>query len=132
MQRVVFRNFQKSMLMGSNKMMMARCFASPSQFGIDKATKAYVQDPSASVRGVTSVDADQPINFPPVMAQEEMSQDEPRFLEQVQMFVDKAASKTNISPDMLKYIMACDNVLRFQIPVRRDNGTIETFTCYRA
>jgi len=33
---------------------------------------------------------------------------------------------------MLKYIMACDNVLRFQIPVRLDNGIIETFTCYRA
>jgi len=28
--------------------------------------------------------------------------------------------------------MACDHVLRFQIPVRRDNGTLETFTCYRA
>ena len=33
---------------------------------------------------------------------------------------------------MLKYIMACDNIIRFQIPVKRDNGQIEVFTCYRA
>jgi len=29
------------------------------------------------------------------------------------MFVDKAASKTDVDQDMLKYIMACDDVLRF-------------------
>jgi glutamate dehydrogenase (NAD(P)+) len=58
--------------------------------------------------------------------------EEPRFLEQVQLFVDKAASKTDVKADMLKYIMACDHVLRFQIPVKRDNGMIETLTCYRA
>jgi glutamate dehydrogenase (NAD(P)+) len=28
--------------------------------------------------------------------------------------------------------MACDHVLRFQIPVVKDNGFIETLTCYRA
>jgi glutamate dehydrogenase (NAD(P)+) len=33
---------------------------------------------------------------------------------------------------MLKYIMACDSVVRFQIPVIRDNGKLETLTCYRA
>ena len=58
--------------------------------------------------------------------------EEPRFLEQVQLFVDKAASKADVKADMLKYIMACDHVLRFQIPVKRDNGMIETLTCYRA
>jgi len=122
--------------MASNKMTVARNF-SGNDFGIDKtnitAKAAYVHNPFVSVRGVTAVDADQPINFPPVAVQQDGAiQDEPRFLEQVQMFVDKAASKTNIAPDMLKYIMACDNVLRFQIPVKRDNGTIETLTCYRA
>jgi hypothetical protein len=39
--------------------------------------------------------------------------EEPRFLEQVQLFVDKAASKTDVKADMLRYIMACDHVLRF-------------------
>mmetsp|Transcript_33643 Transcript_33643/g.51897 ORF Transcript_33643/g.51897 Transcript_33643/m.51897 type:complete len:146 (+) Transcript_33643:46-483(+) len=57
---------------------------------------------------------------------------EERFLDQVQKYVDRAASMTQIQPDMLQYLMACDHVLRFQIPVKRDNGTIETFTCYRA
>lgn len=48
------------------------------------------------------------------------------------MYVDHSAAKTNIPPDILKYLMACDHVLRFQIPVRLDNGKLETFTCYRA
>jgi len=38
---------------------------------------------------------------------------EPRFLENVQLMVDNAATKAQIQPDMLKYIMACDNVVRF-------------------
>jgi len=62
---------------------------------------------------VTSVDADTPINFPPLDGQTMSLMEEPRFLEQVQLFVDKAASKTNVQADMLKYIMACDHVLRF-------------------
>ena len=39
--------------------------------------------------------------------------EEPRFLEQVQLFVDQAAQHTNVPPDMLKFLMACDHVLRF-------------------
>jgi hypothetical protein len=39
--------------------------------------------------------------------------EEPRFLEQVQMFLDEAASKVVIEPDMLKYILSCDHALRF-------------------
>lgn len=38
---------------------------------------------------------------------------EPKFLEQVQMMVENAATKAKIKPDMLKYIMSCDNVIRF-------------------
>lgn len=57
---------------------------------------------------------------------------EARFLEQVQLFYDRASKKTNVPSDMLKYIIACDNCLRFQIPIRRDNGLVETLTCYRA
>jgi hypothetical protein len=58
--------------MGSNNMSIARHF-SANQFGMDKggitAKSAYVQNPNSSVRGVTAVDADQPINFPPVALQ---------------------------------------------------------------
>jgi len=57
---------------------------------------------------------------------------EPRFLAQVQLFVDRAATRTTVRPDLLKYLMGCDHVLRFQIPIRKDDGEIETFTCYRA
>ena len=38
---------------------------------------------------------------------------EPRFLENVQLFVESAAGKVGIKADMLKFIMACDNVIRF-------------------
>ena len=48
------------------------------------------------------------------------------------MFTNEAASKVDIQPDLLNYLMTCDHALRFQIPVRRDNGLIETLTCYRA
>jgi hypothetical protein len=68
MQRIVFRNLQKSMMMGtSNRVMMQRCFSS--QFGVDKNNIPAGKHDNVSVksvRGVTSVDADQPINFPPV------------------------------------------------------------------
>ena len=67
-----------------------------------------------------------------IQAETESEMSEPRFLEQVQLYVDRAATRTNIAPDMLKYLMACDHVLRFQIPFRRDTGEIEVLTCYRA
>jgi len=60
------------------------------------------------------------------------AKEEPRFLEQVQMFFNRAAAKTGISEDYLDLIKTCDTVIRFNIPLRRDNGTIENITCYRA
>lgn len=56
---------------------------------------------------------------------------EPRFLEQVKLYFDKAASKTDIPKEYLDLIKACNTVIRFNIPLRRDNGKIETVTCYR-
>lgn len=56
---------------------------------------------------------------------------EPRFLEQVKLFFDRAASKTDVPPEYLGLIKACNTVIRFNIPLRRDNGKIETVTCYR-
>ncbi len=56
---------------------------------------------------------------------------EPRFLEQVKLFFDRAASKTDIPQEYLGLIKACNTVIRFNIPLRRDNGTVETITCYR-
>lgn len=57
---------------------------------------------------------------------------EPRFLEQVKLFYAAASEKTGIDPQYLNLIKACKSVVRFNIPLRRDDGTLETVTCYRA
>ena len=56
---------------------------------------------------------------------------EPRFLEQVKLFYNEAANLTGIDEQYLNLIKACQTVVRFNIPLRRDNGTLETITCYR-
>jgi len=73
----------------------------------------------------TAVD---PANFGPKLDQHE----EPRFLEQVKLFFDRASTKTDVPQEYLQLIKACNTVIRFNIPLRRDNGTVETVTCYRA
>ena len=57
---------------------------------------------------------------------------EPRFLDQVKLFLARASSRIDIDPDYYKLIESCESVIRFNIPLRRDNGTIETIACYRA
>jgi hypothetical protein len=49
----------------------------------------------------------------------------------VKLFFDRAAAKTDIPADYLNLIKACNTVIRFNIPLRRDNGKIDTVTCYR-
>ena len=56
---------------------------------------------------------------------------EPRFLEQVKLFFNEAAGKTGIDEQYLNLIKACQTVVRFNIPLRRDDGTLEQITCYR-
>ena len=50
---------------------------------------------------------------------------EPRFLEQVRLYVDEAASKAKVNPQFLPSIKECNNVLRFQITITRDDGSLE-------
>lgn len=57
---------------------------------------------------------------------------EPRFLEMVKMHFDKAAKLTTVSPDLLGYIKECNTVIRFNIPLQKDDGSLEILTCYRA
>lgn len=66
------------------------------------------------------------------MKKEFEQEHEPRFLEQVELFFNRAAAKTNIQEDYLEQIKSCDTVVRFNIPLVRDNGTVESVTCYRA
>lgn len=57
---------------------------------------------------------------------------EPRFLEQVKLFYGEAAALTGIDAQYLELIKACQTVIRFNIPLRRDDGSLETIACYRA
>ena len=57
---------------------------------------------------------------------------EPRFLEQVQMFLERAAKHTTIPKDVYDLIQSCASVVRFNIPVAMDDGSIATIPCYRA
>jgi glutamate dehydrogenase (NAD(P)+) len=50
----------------------------------------------------------------------------------VKLFFESGASKTGIDPQWLNLIKACQTVVRFNIPLRRDNGNLEVVTCYRA
>jgi len=56
---------------------------------------------------------------------------EPRFLENVKQFLAKASANTKIPADMLAYIESCNSVIRFNIPLKMDDGTIRTVPCYR-
>ena len=47
------------------------------------------------------------------------------------MFLKRAGEKTSIPDDMFKYIQACKSVIRFNIPLRMDDGSIRTIPCYR-
>lgn len=57
---------------------------------------------------------------------------EPRFLENVQMFLARAASKTDIPEDVKEIIESCASVIRFNVPLLMDNGELRTIACYRA
>jgi glutamate dehydrogenase (NAD(P)+) len=50
----------------------------------------------------------------------------------VKMIFDKAGPHTSVPEDWISYIKACNTAIRFNIPLRRDDGKIETITCYRA
>ena len=57
---------------------------------------------------------------------------EPRFLEQVKLFLARAAHQTEIPEDLYKLIESCASVIRFNIPLRMDSGELKTVACYRA
>ena len=97
----------------ARKILFTRQFSNNIKKLLMPSARFYSPSGQGSVlRDITMVDADTKISFPP--SDEALPDDhEPRFLEQVQLFVDHAAAKTNVPADMLKYIMACDNVLRF-------------------
>lgn len=58
--------------------------------------------------------------------------DEPRFLEQVKYFIERAARTTDVPDDYMEIITTCNATLRLNLPLVRDDGTIENVTAYRA
>ena len=57
---------------------------------------------------------------------------EPRFLENVKMFLSRAAKKTNVPDDVKEVIESCASVIRFNVPLVMDSGELRTIPCYRA
>ncbi len=58
--------------------------------------------------------------------------DEPRFLEMVKLHFNRAAKLTGVDKGLLRVIRECNAVIRFNVPLERDNGDLEVVTCYRA
>jgi len=54
------------------------------------------------------------------------------FLEQVNRMFNVAAACTDHPRGVLQQIQACDNVIRFAFPIKRDDGTIQVVHAYRA
>jgi len=60
------------------------------------------------------------------------SSDEPRFLEMVKLFFDRASRYTDLDSGMLQYIRGSQAVYRVSFPFRRDDGELEVIMGYRA
>ena len=64
--------------------------------------------------------------------------DEPNFIDQTNQFFNHAAqhllevSPKVVSKDLLEFIKAPKTVLKLNMPLRRDNGTLEVIEAYRA
>lgn len=63
---------------------------------------------------------------------------EPSFIEQVNMYFEEAVKHlTKVNPaaapaDLLEYVKAPKTVIKFNMPLKRDNGKIEVIEAYRA
>lgn len=57
---------------------------------------------------------------------------EPRFLEQVKYFIERASKTTDVPEDYMTIITFCNSTLRLSLPLVRDDGTIENVIAYRA
>jgi glutamate dehydrogenase (NAD(P)+) len=54
------------------------------------------------------------------------------FLDQVNQMFDTAAAYTAHPSGVLSQIRACDNICRIEFPLKRDDGSIQVITSYRA
>jgi glutamate dehydrogenase (NAD(P)+) len=68
-----------------------------------------------------------PAPLPDHVAEEHLT-----FLEEVNRMFDRAAAHTSHADGIIDQIRACDNICRFEFPIKRDDGTIDVITAYRA
>lgn len=54
------------------------------------------------------------------------------FLQQVNDIFDEAAKYTDHEPTLLAQIKACNTIIQFSFPLRRDDGTLEVIRAWRA
>jgi len=54
------------------------------------------------------------------------------FLDEVNQMFNTAAAHTDYPRGVLNQIRACDNIVRFEFPVKRDDGSIQVVRGYRA
>ena len=47
------------------------------------------------------------------------------------MFLKRAAKKTDIPSDIYRFIESCSSVIRFNIPLKMDDGSFRSVPCYR-
>lgn len=59
-------------------------------------------------------------------------QEESNFLQQVQLYFDEATKYVNVRKDVLELIKRCQTLVSFNIPLKRDNGSIELIEAHRA
>jgi len=60
------------------------------------------------------------------------TESEPRFLEMVKINFDKAVKVAKVEKDLAEVIKACNSLLRVNFPLRRDDGSVEMISGYRA
>ena len=53
------------------------------------------------------------------------------FFSQVNRMFNKAAAYSDLDDGVLSQIRACDNIVRFEFPIKRDDGSIEVIRGYR-
>ncbi len=54
-----------------------------------------------------------------------------KFFDDVCSFVDSAAAHTNLEPDLVEQIKACNSIYKFNFPIKKDNGKYEVIIGYR-
>jgi len=68
----------------------------------------------------------------PVSYKHEIPEDEPRLLEMVKEFYDRASELIDIDEGEMELIKGCDAVLRVTFPFKRKDGTVSVIQGYRA